>query len=359
MKEAFSICSKINGTVSFKGKEYLYFSGTAYLGMNTSPEFEEMVLKGITRYGLNYGASRRGNVQLKVYDEMEVFFADGAAAERALVLSSGFMSGHLAARILSSLAHVIWVAPDAHPAILPEGISPDTATTFSRFSEQCVEESRHHEGKTIVILANSVDPLMPEIHSYDWIRKLSDKNDYYLLLDDSHAFGLVGKGVFGSYSKWKDLPVELVVSGSLGKALGIPAGIVLGSAEFIRRISRSPAFIGASPPPPAFCQAFLDAQELYVSQQQKLQANFKYFLSLIQGLEALRYKENFPVIILDPSGWGEKLMKKHILISSFPYPNEDYDPVDRIVLSANHRKEDLDYLSEAIHGIIFPPRPPQ
>ena len=184
----FPISTKVGRKIQCAGQAHLHFSGTAYLGMGTLPEFENMVVEGIHQYGPNYGASRGNNVRLTVYEEMESFFAEKAEAENALVMSSGFLAGYLTAAVLSDMAGEIWVAPDTHPAILPQGIKRDNFTGFGQFAERCVEESHRFSGRTVAIFANALDPLTPAIHSYNWVRELSQKNTYYLLLDDSHAY---------------------------------------------------------------------------------------------------------------------------------------------------------------------------
>lgn len=337
----FPISTKVGRKIQCAGQAHLHFSGTAYLGMGSLPEFENMVVEGIHQYGPNYGASRGNNVRLTVYEEMESFFAEKAEAENALVMSSGFLAGYLTAAVLSDMAGEIWVAPDTHPAILPQGIKRDNFTGFGQFAERCVEESHRFSGRTVAIFANALDPLTPAIHSYNWVRELSQKNTYYLLLDDSHAFGLIGKGIYGTYAQWKDLPLHLVISGSLGKALGIPAGVVLGPASFMEKIASNPIFIGASPPAPGPCKAFLAAQGLYETQQRTLQKNMAFFFSRLQGFPGIRYLDNFPVATFHHTGWAQQLMAKNILISSFPYPSPDDAPLDRIVLSAHHENEDL------------------
>lgn len=322
--------------------------------MSALPAFEEMVREGILQYGVNYGASRRSNLQLSVYKELEEFFAKEAGAESAVVVSSGFMAGHLTVTTLKAMVDLTWIAPVAHPAILPDGLVSERSKTFSQFTQQCVEASHGLEGKTVAILVDTLDVLRPAIHHFGWTRDLSEKNQYYLLLDDSHALGLFGDGVFGSYSQWATLPVQLVVAGSMGKALSIPAGIILGADDFIQKILSHPKFIGASPPAPGFCQAFLDAQSLYSYQQEKLRENCRYFFSSIAGLEGLNYERNLPIITFDQSGWAAKFREEQLLISSFSYPHPNDPALDRIILSACHEKDDLDKLIQMMQRIIFP-----
>lgn len=340
----YSLTSKIDRKISFDGKEFFYFSGTAYLGMSSLPEFEEMMIAGIRQYGPNYGASRFSNVRLAVYGEMETFFATQTGAEKAIAMSSGFMAGYLTVNTLEDISDEIWIAPDTHPAILPEGLRPIASQSFDQFKEKSLDLSHKVQGKTIAILANAVDTLKPAIHCFNWVQELSDQNTYYLLIDDSHAIGVVGKDIFGTFSQWKSLPVNLIISGSLGKALGIPAGIIVGESNFIQRITSNPIFIGASPPAPGCCAAFLSAQELYSHQQRKLRKNMAYFFAQARDIKDLNFQENFPVATFKISQWADRLKEKQILVSSFPYLNMQDGPVDRIILSAYHEKEDLNYL---------------
>lgn len=346
-----TISSKIERKIRIDGEYFFYFSGTAYLGMGSLPEFEERIHSGIRQYGPNFGASRFGNLQLKVYEEMEAFFATQAEAEKAVLMSSGFMAGYLTAALLKNLSDRIWIAPDTHPAILPEGILRGEIQPLDQFKEKCVDMSWKTKGETIAILANAVDPLKAVIANFDWIRELLDQNTYYLLIDDSHAFGLIGKGIFGTYPSWKTLPVHLIISGSLGKALGIPAGIILGPSHFVDKIITDPKFIGASPPSPGFCKAFLTSQNLYSRQQEKLQVNNSYFYSLVKDMEEMFFQEKFPVAIFHSSGWAAPLKERNVLISSFPYPTPKDVPVDRIIISACHVKEDLEELVKHIQGV--------
>lgn len=343
---------KIGRVIPWEGKDYLYFSGTAYLGMGNVPEFEEMIMAGLMQYGPNHGASRFSNVQLQVYDELEQYFAEEAEAPFAALLSSGFLAGYICNSLMEETCDELWPAPDAHPAILPNGLPVDPSLSFGEFAEACIKKSHTYKGKTLGILSNAVDTIKPTIHDFHWVEKLSPANKYYLLIDDSHAFGVFGKGIFGTYSIWKKLPVKLIVTGSLGKALATPAGMILGDAAFIGKVKNGAMFRGASPATPGNCQAFLQAGRLFARQQEMLRENMEYVYDRIRDLSGLCYEENFPVVTFLESGFSEQLMNAGILISSFSYPRPEDAPVDRIIISAYHRKEDLDFLTDLLLKIL-------
>ncbi|GAB3650825.1 glycine C-acetyltransferase [Echinicola sediminis] len=347
------IAHKVDRVIPWEGKEYLYFSGTAYLGMGAVPEFEQLILNGIQKYGPNHGASRFSNVQLEVYDKVEHLFTEKTGADHAALLSSGFMAGYLTQALLAEMAQEVWAAPDAHPAILPVGFVPDLDQSFQEFAEGCIRKSQSMKGRTIAILCNAVDTILPAVHDFTWINELCPDNSYYLLVDDSHAFGLLGEDIFGGYQKWKELPVNLIVAGSLGKALAVPAGVILGDAYFMGKVKNSAIFRGASPPAPGYCEAFLGAEALYSNQHARLREQMSYFFGLVEDIEGLSFDRGFPVLTFKEKGWAARLMQAGMLISSFSYPRPEDAPVDRIVLSAYHRKEDLERLAEILRSTNY------
>lgn len=329
--------------IYFEGKGYLHFCGTSYLGMGSHPNFRQLLIDSILKHGPNHGSSRNSNVQLPIYDAFETHFAAEAKAEAATLLSSGFMAGQLALNTLSSLVDLTWTAPDTHPAIssvnlLPKGIS------HKDWQQKCIAKSHELMGQKVLLLSNAVNPLIPEIHDFEWTKALSPANKYYLLVDDSHAFGVLGGGIYGTYAQLKNLPVETLVCGSLGKALALPAGIILGNLSLIQKVRETSVYRSSSPPSPAFLNAFLEGQEVYRQQQRKLKKNLHYMHSAIAKLENLEMLPQYPVISFKPTSWVDELHRKGFIVSSFPYPFPDSPSVNRVILSAWHLPSDLEAL---------------
>lgn len=344
----YPIHSKVDRSITYDKRELIYFSGTSYLGMGNLPEFEEAIILGLKKYGTSHGSSRGSNLQLQVYDDFEKFFSQQAGADRGLLFSSGFLAGSAAVKVLKASSDIIIAAPDAHPAIFPNDQAPQTAMSFSEWAQHCQSLAQDYEGKQISFLSNAVDPLKLKIHSFEWLNNLPATNSYTLLIDDSHAFGLIGKGIFGTYAQWSQLPVRLITCGSLGKALGIPGGIVLGDENFIGLLERETMFRSASPPAPAFYDAFLNCQPLYELQKTKLEENVRIFKNLTKNIKYLKSHESYPVFAFDDEALVEKLERDNIIVSSFPYPELTDPSVNRIVLSAYHEEKDLRALAQSM-----------
>jgi len=81
--------------IEINQETYRYFGGTAYLGLPTLPEFQEIIFKNIQRWGTAYGSSRNANVQLSAYDTGETQLAQFIQANDAVTVSSGMLAGKL------------------------------------------------------------------------------------------------------------------------------------------------------------------------------------------------------------------------------------------------------------------------
>lgn len=330
-------------------KEYLFFGGTSYLGIDQDRHYESVLFDCIRRYGFNHGLSRINNVRLGVFDEFESFFAKGAKAESAAVMSSGFLSGIAAWQYLYPKADLCWVAPDTHPAILPSELKPDFQLNFTQWKKKCLELSDSLSAQRILILGNAVDPLKAEIHVYDWVKEIAKKHEVTLLIDDSHAFGVLGKSLFGTYSLHADPKINLVVSGSLGKGLAMPAGIVLGKVELIQRIKAQPIFTGASPGSPANLQAFLETQDIHTQKSRLIRDYCGIFNQETEDLSTINGSAEFPVFVYENADWAEKLEKLGFITSSFSYPTAQSPKINRIVISAGHSMMDLMGIIQALY----------
>jgi len=342
---------RIGPTIQVGKMSYLYFSGTSYLGIDHDQHYQAVLIDCIRQYGFSQGLSRVNNVRLKVYEAFEQYFAKKAQAEDAVVMSSGYLSGITAVQYVYPKSELCWAAPDTHPAILPTGFKSDIQLNFIQWKNQCLEQSEELSPRKILILGNAVDPLQAEIHDYSWVQEVAKKHEVTLLIDDSHAFGVLGKSVFGTYAENSFPNVNLVISGSLGKGLAMPAGIILGKKEVIQGIKSQVIFAGASPCSPANLQAFLETQDIYKAQRQKIRDFTGVFYQETADLSTVSGSAKFPVFILKDPTWSDKLEKMGFITSSFSYPTSESPRISRIVISGFHSLRDLMALNEALHQL--------
>lgn len=329
----------LSSSLQLNGQKYLYFGGTAYLGISQNPAFIDLYLKGITKYGLNNGTSRGNNVQLGIYNEAEAFIADRYGAEAALITSSGYLAAQLtvAAQVKNR-----WVryAPDTHPALWHHE-KPLQHQTFTAWSASIVAEINESRHEHWLLLSNSVNNLFPEAYDFSFINGIHPGKNVVLIIDDSHGMGLLNGGNSVLQTLPKNSAITVIVVASMAKALGVDAGVVLGSNSVISALKSGNEFYGASPPAAAGLYAFMQAQNIYSQAYVKLQENVATFLTHLPDKQQFTYAQKFPVFLGKELEMEKRLMREKILISSFPYPDKHGKPLNRIVLSSWHSKSDI------------------
>lgn len=334
-------------TIVVDERERLYFSGTSYLGIHRNAIFQDLVRGGFQQYGTGYASSRSSNVQLAVYEEAEDWLVNFTGAPSALTFSSGYLTGQALIRTLDKGQRFVY-APQAHPALWrseKDNISGEFRAWISH-----LEAKVGYGDKKVVIVTNSVDPLYARAHSFDWVAHLPDHLEVTLVIDDSHGLGVSGKQGSGIYTSVKRLlptNVSLIVVSSLGKALGVPGGVVLGEPTITQILRKSTYYTAASPIAPAYLSAMMRAEKLYNGLHTQLVDNVRYFQTLIQETSVFRYFGTYPVFYSPDQNLCKELSEKCVL-SNFPYPNPDSDCITRVVISALHTQSDLDTLGHLV-----------
>ena len=340
-------------TVLADGQEYIWFSGTAYLGMGHHPAFRQLLLDGMARYSTNWGSSRHNTVRLTVYEEAETALATFCGAPGALTVSSGMLAGQIVMKALAG--RPTFYAPGVHPALWGADYQPSTepiSEWFARLPERVVA----CEADYVVIATDSVGSPHTGAVPFDWIRALPAAKPVTVVVDDSHGLGIFGEngaGIYLTLSRVANPRHKIVVVSSLNKALGVPAGAIFSDTETIAALKTSPWFGGSSPAAPAGLWAMQHAPGLYREQHQKLLENTRAFVeNLGETVRHFQWMPNYPAFTTTAEGFPDFLRKNGILTASFSYPTPVDAPITRLVVSALHTREDLERVAEVCRAFF-------
>lgn len=324
--------------ISINNNDYLYFSGTSYLGVSTNAEFQNQLIKSIKKWGTSYGSSRNANIKLSIYKKGEDFLANFLEKEEALTVSSGTIAGQFALKVLKEKIDTFFYMPKTHPAILPENSLPV-------FIENVLNTKiLNIKDKNICIVTDGIAALEIAPFSFSFLKFLPKSTKITLLIDESHSLGVLGnKGEGISPSLNVPNNVEIIIVSSLGKAFGVTGGVIAGKSTFINSVKKDSLFIGCAGMNPAFLDCFINSKKLYESQLLKLRENIKYILNHLKKNKEIKMDELYPVFFHNDENIGSYLFSKNIVITSFTYPTS-IKKINRIVLNANHTKEELEEL---------------
>ena len=132
------------------------------------------------------------------------------------------------------------------------------------------------------------------------------------------------------------------------KATGIAGGVIFGDNDFIENLRHTAFFASCSPIAPAYLYAYMNADEIYARNLLKLKSNIEHFNLLMTDNQLFNFQADYPVYYSLNDNLYDFLFKKGIFIYSFAYPIKTGKPNTRIVLSAWHEIEQIDFLAKMI-----------
>lgn len=328
------------------GKTYLYFGGTAYLGLQSLDEFQRCFSRHIAAIGTTFAASRLANVQLSVFEEGERWISKFCQSEDAMYLSSGFLAGQLVRKHFSYCEENLIFGPNTHSALLRE--KDVVSKNFQELHARITQVLQSSTAPPVVFM-DTIDFSAERPLDLSLLTSLPlDK--IILVADDSHGFGVCGKGGRGNFSNLEHLePRELIVCGSLGKGYGVPGGIILGRRDRIDNLRKDPWYGGGSPGCTASLPTLRDCAKLIEQRNDQLMENVTFFANHCRELPRFYYSKNYPCFTVQDEGLASFLESVNILITNFRYPDSNAPLLCRIVISASHTKQQINVLLESIH----------
>ncbi|WP_426486025.1 aminotransferase class I/II-fold pyridoxal phosphate-dependent enzyme [Flavobacterium sp. 2] len=329
--------------IEINQEQYLYFGGTAYLGLPTNKNFQNLVVQNILKWGTTYGSSRTANIQLSAYIAGERSLARHIGSEAAVTVSSGMLAGKLVIEKLKKETDCFFHLNETHSAIKTENSLP----LF--INEKINDRLLDSKSEKITILTDGVPSFETKPIDLSFLKEISKQKEITLVIDESHSLGIVGKNGSGIYSSINFPIKRKILVSSLGKAFGLTGGVIASNSVFIKEISEIETFTSAAGMNPAFVQTLSDASEIYKTQHRKLKDNLSYINSILIKNSNILFDKNYPLIYLLSKELVEKLKTEKIIIASFKYTKEA-EPLNRIVVTANHLKEDLDKLVSILNS---------
>jgi glycine C-acetyltransferase len=186
------------------------------------------------------------------------------------------------------------------------------------------------------------------------ILQIAREHDAIVLVDDSHATGVLGKTGRGTAEHFGVLGEVDVITSTLGKALGGAAGgFVAGPAaltDYLTQRSRPQLFSNALPPTvAASALAAVRLVEAQPERVERLRENARYFREQIieAGFKPIPGETPIvPIIVGETSAaiqMSDALLDEGVFVTGFGYPVVPQGQARvRCQISAAHTRDDLD-----------------
>jgi 8-amino-7-oxononanoate synthase len=251
------VASKVAPQVLRGGREMLQFASNDYLGLASDSRISAAAAGAIAHWGVGAGASHLISGHTEIVEALEREIADfvGGAHTAGLTFSSGY---------LANLA-VITALCDRNAAVFSDELNHACIIDGARLSgaekhifphanfEVLAQQLKSSNAETKLIATDGVFSMDGDIAPLPQLLALAEQHDAWLLVDDAHAFGVIGEGR-GTAAHFHAKSDRLITMGTLGKAAGVAGAFVCAHPSVITWLvntARSYIFTTAAPSLPA------------------------------------------------------------------------------------------------------------
>jgi 8-amino-7-oxononanoate synthase len=357
-----TVDSGCSENLSVKGRSLHNFCSNDYLGLADNQTIANAFKQGIETYGVGSGASHLISGHSKAHHELEEQLAEFTGRPKALLFSSGYMANMGVIGALVGRSDLVLEDYLNHASLLDGGLL--SRAKFKRYKHRNAEDLQQKlaisNAPRKLIVTDGVFSMDGDLAPLADLAPVAEKNNAWLMVDDAHGFGVLGKTGAGLVEQLNLGMDEVpVLMGTLGKAFGTYGAFVAGSEALIETLVQfSRSYIYTTAPPPAVAVATQASLKLVKSEQwrrDKLSQLIKRFRQGAEqiGLNLLASSTPIQPILV---GSDEKLLNinNNLIEQGFmvgairpPTVPEGTGRL-RVTLCANHSEQQVDALLDAL-----------
>jgi 8-amino-7-oxononanoate synthase len=358
----YHIFERQEGTRVVKdGKEFIMLSSNDYLGLSNHPRINEAGIQAIKKWGSSTTGARLANGGRIFHQELEEKLADFLGKEACHVFSAGYLACASAVTGFAERKDLILADKNLHSSLW-SGIQLSGARCerFAHNNPAHAEEILDdEESANKIFVLEGVYSMEGHIAKLPEFVEIAKKHRAFIVLDDAHGFGVLGKDGRGTAEHFGMTNDVDVLCASFSKSLAGAGGFVASSKDaidYMRSHSKQTIFSAALSPASCACaQEALQVMQDEPEHRERLFKNLERYRGILANLGLDTWESETPAI---PIVLGEKekvyyfwkaLLEKGIyaIISIAPGVPPGKDLI-RTALSASHTDEDLDRIEEAM-----------
>lgn len=337
--------------------EVINLCANNYLGLANHPEVIQAAVTGLQHYGYGMASVRFICGTQDLHKRLEQAITRFLGTEDTVLYSSCFDANTgLFETLLDERDAVISDA--LNHASLIDGIRLCKAKRLryahSNMTELEAALKESAGARLRLIATDGVFSMDGDLARLDQIADLADRYDAAIIVDDSHATGVLGKAGRGTPDHFGVAERVDLITSTLGKALGGGSGgFTSGRAEIIELLrQRSRPYLFSNSLPPALVAASLRALDL-VAEGEALRAtlreNTAFFRSELSTLGFRLLPGDHPIIPIMlgeatlATRMAERLLQEGVYVIGFSYPVVPKGQARiRVQMSAAHTREQLE-----------------
>lgn len=316
------------------GGKVINLCANNYLGLSDHPEIKAAAVEAIERWGFGLSSVRFICGTQTIHKELETRLSDFLGTEDTILYSSCFdANGGLFETLLGPEDVIISDALN-HASII-DGIRLCKGQRY-RYDNGAMDQLEDHlkasqSARFRLIATDGVFSMDGSIADLKSICDLAEKYNALVMVDDSHAVGVIGKSGRGTHEHCEVMGRVDILTGTLGKALGgASGGYTSGRKEIIDLLrQRSRPYLFSNSLAPAIVAASLKALDLLTGSDEflsHLRSNTVFFRSEMAktGLVLLAGVHPIVPVMLGEAEiaarMADRLLEKGIYVTGFFFP---------------------------------------
>ncbi|MGI8496111.1 MAG: glycine C-acetyltransferase [Gemmatimonadaceae bacterium] len=357
--------------VTMEGRgEVLILSSNNYLGLANEPAVVRAGVEALETYGAGTGSVRFICGTFTVHRELESALARFVGSEASLSYVSCWNANEgLTATIAQEGDFVISDALN-HASIidsvrLAKAITKCTTAVYkhSDMDDLAAKLAANRSARRRLIWTDGIFSMEGDIAKLPEILQLAREHDAIVVMDDSHATGVLGATGRGTAEHYGVAGEVDIITSTLGKALGGAAGgFTAGPSalvDYLTQRSRPQLFSNALPPTVAASSlAAVRFVEEHPERVKALHENARYFRAAIKeaGYSPLEGETPIvPIIVGDTAlaiRISDMMLAEGVFVTGFGFPVVPQGHARiRCQLSAAHTRDDLDFAINAFREV--------
>jgi glycine C-acetyltransferase len=347
--------------------EVLILSSNNYLGLAAEPAVVDAGIDGLRRFGAGTASVRFICGTFTIHRELEAALARFVGTEASMSYVSAWNANEGFTATVVEEGDMVLSDALNHASIidsirLAKSITKCQSAVYRHgdLDDLRAKLAAARTAKRRIIWSDGVFSMEGSIAPLPDLLEIAREHDAVLVIDDSHATGVLGKTGGGTAEHFGVLGEVDVITSTLGKALGGAAGgFVAGSAalcDYLTQRSRPQLFSNALPPTvAASALAAVELIEREPARVSTLRENATYFREQIveAGFRPLAGETPIvPIIVGETSAairMSEMLLDEGVFVTGFGFPVVPQGEARiRCQISAAHTRDDLDEAVTAI-----------
>jgi glycine C-acetyltransferase len=350
--------------------EVIILSSNNYLGLANEPSVVEAGKKALDRYGAGTASVRFICGTFTVHRALEAACARLVGTPASLSFVSAWNANEAVPGTLLT-EHDLIISDQLNHASIIDSIRLAKAITKCQsavyqhgdLADLDTKLAGARDRRVKMVITDGIFSMEGAIAKLPDLLELCHRYEAVLVVDDSHATGVLGKHGRGTAEHFGVLGEVDVITSTLGKALGGAAGgFVAASAavcDYLTQRARPQLFSNALPPTVAASSlASIEFLEAHPERVATLHENARYFRDQLLGLGFQPLPGEtpiIPVILGDTSAairMSDLLLGEGIFVTGFGYPVVPQGQARvRCQISAAHSRDDLDQALAAFRKV--------